>query len=87
MTTWGKWCTIDMTVKIDRREKRKGCVKDMRKEQIRTNIEIFIYDLMEWKNNQLDNENVSDALYGFVGDLLIECKQELKDLEYEICLG
>lgn len=61
----------------------------MRKEmqemmRLHTSVETFMYQLIDWKQNNMDNENISDGLYGFVTDMIIELRREYSDIEQGI---
>ena len=56
-------------------------------EAYRRRTEAMMYSLQNWIIKNLDNENVSDGLYGFIKDLSIELKRELTEIEENIILG
>lgn len=52
--------------------------------RLHTAVETFMYQLINWKENNLDNENISDGLYGFVTDMIAELRREYSDIEQRI---
>ena len=59
----------------------------MTQERTRTNIENFYYKLDAWLISALDNDSISDGLYGYVRDMKMETKHDLASIEREIILG
>lgn len=51
---------------------------------LHSRTEHFYYRLLGWSDHNLDNENVSDGLYGAVVDIRAELARELKSLEEQI---
>ena len=40
--------------------------------------------LWQWRENNMDNDNVSDRLYGFVCDIYADEQREMKDIENQM---
>lgn len=69
-------------------KKRGTAMKQISKaEKIRLALEEFEAQLNEWLYNVLDNECVSDGLYGFVKDMRDDVYYELQNLELEMVMG
>lgn len=49
-----------------------------------TLLEYFIAQLEIWLTDSLDNDNISDGLYGYVKDMVMETKKEREELEDQI---
>ena len=56
-------------------------------EWIRQDMEHFMYDLQNWLDQALDNDHISDGMYGFVQNMVREVKTELHDLSVDILAG